>query len=139
MDFEREIRKLKTWNRIFVSCLVLAVCAWLLSFFLVSTQLFMRELKYSRNGNSLRVGSSTDGPYLVTHVAWYDVDTGDKRWAALPNAVLIVDSWGAEIDLSSLKWMDYHGQPAEKPEDYGRLEVIYFVPSRALEREPFKN
>lgn len=137
MDVEREIRKLKRWNAVCVTTLILIV-GWMAGARVIeSFRESMRTLEYSRDGDVLRLSASTDGPFVVTHISVEGYPEPGKLWAALPEPLAIIDSHGGYVDLSKLNWYDYMGEPANPPGSQTPLEALYFVPKFAEKREPY--
>jgi hypothetical protein len=87
----------------------------------------IREISASREGNKLRIGSSSDGPFVITHVVAYGNTEQYKRVAALIPPIGIIDSYGASVNMSQLKWVDSHGNHANAPTTQ-RIEVLYVRP-----------
>ncbi len=128
MDIERQIRWLWRVNGVLWFLIVSAGLVWIFQNQITES----KKLQCWLDGSTLRVASTTDGPYVVTHVAVGSTES-EKRWATLPEPIAIVDSRGAEIDLKKLKWRDILGQTASPP-IYDQIEVLYVVPEVARMR-----
>lgn len=135
MDVEREIRKLRRWNAFFVIVLVL-LAGWFLVRWQVSlVHESIHTLRYSRDGDMLRISAPWDGPFVVTHITAAG-EYEPKLWAALPEPLAIIDSSGGDVDLAKLKWRDKMGEPADPPGSQ-TVEALYYEPEIAKEREPY--
>lgn len=128
MDAQREIRKLKAWNALYVSLLVVAgawygMQQWLLE------PLATPKVRIVEPGRA-RISSMSDAPFVVTHLVTGPVDSeSEKRWAALPEPAASIDSSGVEVDLAGLEWRDLRGEPADAPD--GPLHALYIRVRRA--------
>lgn len=130
MDLERKVRKLKRWNAAWICSFVLAVGFYLWSFSLYQVQVAMRQLKVHDEGTRLVFSMGSHGPCVVTHLVAYGDSEADKRWAALPVSLAIVDSHGASVETDRLKWKDYRGEDASPP-SASSIEVLYSFPIRS--------
>ncbi|MBS1712800.1 MAG: hypothetical protein JST30_00535 [Armatimonadetes bacterium] len=83
----------------------------------------------------MSVSSMSDGPYVVTHVAFHSDGEGSKVWAALPQTVAVVDSAGASFSVKGLKWTDIGGRPANEP-DLDRCVAVYQRAEYSVPRLP---
>jgi len=97
-------------------------------------------LRLRSTEDGLRLTSSNDGPYVVTHLTTGLANSeSEKRTAALNPPLAIIDSHGGTItkeDFAKLKWVDLGGEPATAPGIADHLEALYFRPERATEPQP---
>lgn len=134
MELERELARLR--SRVTSLTAILTLCGLWLVGGLVVDWVGYGALHWTRDGDTLRVSSVTDGPYVLTHVVARGESESEKRWAPLAEPVAIIDSEGGSIDLTLLKWRDLTGALADAPTDQ-RIEVLYLVPQSAKQRQRY--
>lgn len=112
---EHHIRRLVFWNRfwliLFLLLLVGGGIAWLDHF--ISNTLHPLRVHWMQDG-SIRLSSSSDGPFVVTHLSKVALSEGSKAVAQISPPIVIVDSAGATLsrdDVARLKWYSYIGEP----------------------------
>lgn len=80
---------------------------------------------------SLRLSSSSDGPFIVTHLAAYGTSEAEKATAALPEPVAITDSAGASLKPDAMKKLVWRSSttgekmPAPEPKN---IVALYYRP-----------
>ena len=132
MDLEQEIRRLKVRTTVLTVIVVIGVVNYGFSKFLQYMQSW-DKLSVSLTRDTISLGPTNDGPFVVTHIVSYGGGTGDQRTATLPAPIAIIDSEGASVDVSKLQWRNYRGEIASAPTGQ-RLEALYFRPERAKQR-----
>jgi len=126
--------------------LLLGLVAWV--FLWYAAQALSSQLEGSKHPplrlhsteDGLRLTSSNDGPYVITHLTTGHANSeSEKRTAALNPPMAIIDSHGGTItkaEFAKLKWVDLRGEPATAPGIADHLEALYFRPERATEPQP---
>lgn len=126
MDLEREVRRLKCWNALFLGLLASGLVGfeawWRLSPALGRVQVEVR-------GDLLHIIHLSDGPFVVTHVVGRTTDHTKRRVAALDPPLAFLESGSTDIETKNLTWQNDQGKPAAAPSvDF---EALYFIPEKA--------
>jgi len=102
-------------------------------------------LQLSWMGDRLKVYSSKDGPFVVTHLFQPWSGSRESSVALLPEPVTIIDSRGHQFshaDIQSLTWVGTSGKTAPPPLVGTDLKAFYWVPQetdRISDHDIFRN
>ena len=131
-----EVQRLARWNQLWLVVLLLVALGWAGSSFLQHAQEVSRSLRASWDAGVLRLRSSSDGPFIVTHLVFWGDGGLSKAYAVLPEPILIIDSGGARIDkeeLRNLRWRSYRGGPAPVPPEGAPITALYYRPLQTMQ------
>lgn len=133
MDLEREVRRLRAWNCVWMG--VVLLCAiWGLWAGPVLEGVRHPPLRLVRDADTVRLSATSDGPFVVTALVSSGSSEPEKRWAALDPPLIIVDSHGGEVSLRDLAWRDYLGTATNPPRQDQPLRALYLRPEVAQPR-----
>jgi hypothetical protein len=133
---DRQFQHLLIWNRLWLTLFILsavglAVDIGLRSFANRQTALSAVWL----SDGSIRLRSASDGPFVVTNLACYGSNEGEKVVASLPEPIAILDSAGITLGKAAivkLVWRDLHGQTVTAPKRGSDVTVMYFRPEKTV-------
>lgn len=74
------------------------------------------SLTVESQGEDLRIKTTSDGPFVITHLMATGYSDSDTRVAALPQPLACIDSGGLIIPkVADLDWRDTRGEVASPP------------------------
>ncbi|MFO1488422.1 MAG: hypothetical protein U1F65_08085 [Verrucomicrobiota bacterium] len=91
------------------------------------------RLKATWRGESLKIYSAKDGPWVVTHLVKMRDGTNEYAVAQLPSPVTIIDSRGEYFStgvIQSLTWITRSGSTSAPPVVGHPMKAFYFVPEQ---------
>lgn len=133
MDLEREIKRLRVRTALLTAFVTIGVLLFGGSKLLEYIE--SRQLVVYPTGDGVGLGTTSgDGPFVITHVVAYGNGEGDKRWAALREPMVVMDSEGGIIEFSRLQWRDIRNKPATAPKG-DRMVAVYFKPELTKRKE----
>jgi hypothetical protein len=95
---DSQLKRILAWNRFWLAVLLLALLSWGAVFFIRNSLEDMKSVAAHWDGKVLRLAAVTDGPFVVTHLATYGANEGEKATAVLSEPIAIIDSKGASME-----------------------------------------
>jgi hypothetical protein len=133
---DNQLRRLMLWNRFWLGLfMVLLVGGGGLSWFnrfVDNVDNNVRALKVSWIADGgIKFSSSSDGPFVVTHLVKVARSEQEKSVARLSQPIVIVDSAGATLSKSEfdkLSWHGYQGDAQSSPAAGTAITAFYYKP-----------
>ena len=132
-----EVRRLLLWNRVLLVILLLAALGAAGSSLLARLETKAMGLSASRSNGGLRLSTASDGPFIVTHLVYWEDGARSQAYAALPEPLVIIASGRASVEkekLQKLAWRSYLGGPAPVPPEGAAITALYYRPLKATQR-----
>jgi hypothetical protein len=128
------VQRLIFWNRLWLCLLLVGALLegtrWLFTRF----DVFLSTLRPVWSASGLRLVTSSDGPFVVTHLVLSEPEAGSEKGKAvaqLARPIVIMDSDGASIpsaELHQLTWRNIFGQSVPPPPDGAPIRALYYRP-----------
>jgi hypothetical protein len=130
---DTQVRRLVVWNRLWLGLFIAVLLGWAgvlwINHFIENHVRAIRV--YWMDDGGIKLSSSSDGPFVVTHLAKVATSEQEKSVVRLSPPIVIVDSFGAIISKSEfdgLKWHGYMGDAHPPPAVGTAIQAFYYKP-----------
>ncbi len=125
---DRNVRRLGICLAIQAAVIVFGLLALWMYWMTLRAQDGFRVVRAFWKGDTLYIRSASDGPYMVTALAHYSSDEGNKSTATISPPLHVIDSLGTRIEKAEyirLTWRSITSEKVPGPGLHSQLVALY--------------